>query len=290
MTGETPSTAIDIEHLRSWIGRRETATDTVSIDLVHKFNATLDLAADLPVTGDIAPLLINYCLAQPAVRASLLGGDGHPQKGGFLPPVPLPRRMWAGSSLIFHGDFRVGDAVTRNSRIADVVFKEGRSGSLCFVTVEHRSEVDGRLVVEERQDIVYREAATAQGAAKAADPAAPAPVGTHRRAMRVNPTLLFRYSALTFNGHRIHYDQPYAVHVEHYPGLVVHGPLQATLLLNLARELKGSVPKRFTFRGLAPLFDHDRISLNAEPTDQGFRLWTAREGGPVGLSAEAVWE
>lgn len=287
---DTHSTAIDAEHLRSWIGRQETATDTVSIDLVHKFNATLDLTADLPVVGGRAPLLINYCLAQPVVRGSLLGHDGHPQKGGFLPPVPLPRRMWAGSSLTFHGDFHVGDGVTRNSRIADVAVKHGRSGLLCFVTVEHRSEVDGRLVVEEKQDIVYREAATAAGAVKADDPAEPAPVGAHIRAAPVDPTLLFRYSALTFNGHRIHYDQPYAVHVEHYLGLVVHGPLQATLLLNFGRDLKGSVPKRFTFRGLSPLFDHDRIFLHAVESDRGLKLWSAREGGPVGLSAEAVWE
>ena len=287
---DTHSTAIDVEHLRSWIGRQETTIDTVSIDLVQKFNATLDLTADLPVTGDIAPLLINYCLAQPVVRGSLLGHDGHPQKGGFLPPVPLPRRMWAGSSLTFHGDFHVGDAVTRNSRIVDVAIKHGRTGLLCFVTVEHRSEVDGHVVVEEKQDIVYREAATVAGTVKTDDPAEPASIGTYTRSAPVDPTLLFRYSALTFNGHRIHYDQPYAVHVEHYPGLVVHGPLQATLLLNFARDLKGNVPKRFTFRGESPLFDYDRIFLHAVESDRGLRLWTAREGGPVGLSAEAVWE
>jgi 3-methylfumaryl-CoA hydratase len=279
---------LDIDHLRSWIGREESAFDTVSIDLVQKFNATLDLSETQPATGDVAPLLINYCLAQPTAPTGRLGEDGHPQRGSFLPPVPLPRRMWAGSSLVFHGDLHVGDQVRRVSRIADVTVKEGRSGTLCFVSVEHRLDVAGVVKIEEVQNIVYREAATAQDASR---PAAvePAAAGEHSRPVAVSTPLLFRYSALTFNGHRIHYDRRYAVEVEHYPGLVFHGPLQATLLLNYARELKGRPPTRFSFRGLSPLFDDDDVRLNASDAPDGMRLWTARDGGPVAMSAEAIW-
>lgn len=286
MSTSTPS--IGVDHLRSWIGREEVASDVVSVDLVRKFNATLNLSTDVPVIGNVAPLMVNYCLAQPAAPTEALGRDGHPQRGGFLPPVPLPRRMWAGSSLTFHGDLRVGDEVRRTSRIDDVVVKEGRSGVLCFVTVAHKLDVGGRLAIEERQSIVYREDATAPDASSNA-PVEVAPVGADSRPMQLSTPLLFRYSALTFNGHRIHYDRRYAIDVEHYPGLVVHGPLQATLLLYYARELKGRAPSQFTFRGLSPLFDDDDICLHATEVDGRMKLWTARENGPVGLSAEAVW-
>lgn len=281
-------TKMGIDHLRSWIGREETVSDFISIDLVQKFNATLDLPATNPVRGEAAPLLINYCLAQPSAPTHLLGEDGHPRRGGFLPPVPLPRRMWAGSSLIFHGDLRVGDLVRRASRISDVNVKEGRSGVLCFVTVEHKVDVAGTLKVEETQNIVYREAALPQDASKPVTAEA-APAGTHSRAIAVSTPLLFRYSALTFNGHRIHYDRRYATEVEHYPGLVFHGPLQATLLLNYAAELKGAAPKKFTFRGLSPLFDDDKVTMNAVDEDGRLKLWTSRENGPVAMSAEAIW-
>lgn len=279
--------SLDIEHLRSWIGREESASDIVSVDLVRKFNATLELSAAPVVPGDVAPLLVNYCLAQPAAPMSLLGEDGHPQRGDFLPPVPLPRRMWAGSSLMFHGLLRVGDEVRRVSRIADVAVKEGRSGSLCFVTVEHRLDVAGAPKIEETQNIVYREAASRKDAVKPVA-AEPAPAGTHSKPIAVSTVLLFRYSALTFNGHRIHYDRPYATEVEHYPGLVLHGPLQATLLLNFATELKGKAPSRFAFRSLSPLLDNG-VNLHATEDGDTMKLWTARPDGPVAMSAEAVW-
>lgn len=282
------SSKIDVEHLRSWIGREEIVSDVISDDLVKKFRATLDLPSDAPVWGEAAPLLINYCLAQPSAPTSLLGEDGHPQRGGFLPPVALPRRMWAGSSLTFHGDLHVGDLVRRKSRISDVVVKEGRSGVLCFVTVDHKIGVGGVLKVEEKQNIVYRDAAPPLEASRPVS-ADPAPAGVHNRAIAVSAPLLFRYSALTFNGHRIHYDYPYATQVEHYPGLVFHGPLQATLLLNYARELKGTAPKTFTFRGLSPLFDNDRVRMNATEEDGKVKLWTSRENGPIAMSAEATW-
>ncbi|MBD9597341.1 MaoC family dehydratase N-terminal domain-containing protein [Ensifer sp. ENS05] len=278
----------DLEAVRAWIGREERASDIVSVDLVRKFNATLDLSDRAPAVGDIAPLLINYCLAQPAALTNTLGEDGHPKKGGFLPPIPLPRRMWAGSTVTFHQAPRVGDMVQRVSRISDIVLKEGRSGVLCFVTVTHRFEVGGKLVTEEIQDIVYREADTGKGVSNPA-PSASAPRGTHTRRLSVTAPLLFRYSALTFNGHRIHYDRRYATEIEHYPGLVVHGPLQATALLNLATELKGTAPLQFSFRGQSPLFDDDRIYLHAEEEAGKVKLWSARENGPIAMSAEAIW-
>ncbi|NTF10572.1 protein dehydratase [Agrobacterium rubi] len=276
----------DIQHLRSWIGREEVASDIISIDLVHKFKCTLNLPAGTPIWGETAPMLIHYCLAQPAAPTDLLGDDGHPERGGFLPPVPLPRRMWAGSDLAFRGDLRVGDLVRRVSCIADVVVKEGRSGMLCFVKVEHNIDVAGSLKIEETQNIVYREAARQQDVTP---PQASAPLAANSRAINVSTPLLFRYSALTFNGHRIHYDRRYAMEVEHYPGLVLHGPLQATLLLNYAAELKGGAPARFTFKGLSPLFDNDKVYLHSGEEDGRMKLWTARESGPVAMSAEAIW-
>ncbi|WP_192179888.1 FAS1-like dehydratase domain-containing protein [Mesorhizobium amorphae] len=279
---------LDIERLRSWIGREESASETISPDLVRRFNAAIDIKGAVPSLGDAAPLLINYCLAPPAIATSLLAEDGHPEKGGFLPPVPLPRRMWAGSSLAFSGALRVGDLVERVSRVADVAVKEGRTGTLCFVTVEHKFSVSGTVMIEETQTIVYREASTAQDASNQPGAKAAA-MGSHNRQVGVSVPLLFRYSALTFNAHRIHYDRPYAVEVEHYPGLVIHAPLQATLLLNYAAELKGKPPSKFVFRAVSSLFDDESINLHAAEEDGKMKLWTARRDGPVAMSAETAW-
>lgn len=276
--------SLDIDHLRQWIGREETVSDIVSADLARKFHATLALPGDAPRLGQRAPRILHFCLAQPAVIPAGLGRDGHPARGGFLPPVGLPRRMWAGGDLIFHDELTVGDVATRTSRIADVVMKAGRTGPLCFVTVEHRIAVGDRPILDERQDIVYR--GDEAGNAKTTDPA---PQGAHTRAFDTSSTTLFRYSALTFNGHRIHYDRRYAIDVEGYGGLVVHGPLQATLLHNFAAELKGAPPRRFSFRGLSPLIDDDACLLHAEPSADGLTLWTARAGGPIAMRAEAAW-
>ncbi|WP_454916169.1 FAS1-like dehydratase domain-containing protein [Xanthobacter sediminis] len=281
---DTPT--LDMNHLRGWIGREDVGRDVVSEDLARKYHATLDYPGAPPAWGERVPRLIHFCLAQPAAPTAGLGPDGHPARGGFLPPVPLPRRMWAGGAFTFLGDLRVGDSVKRLSRIADVVLKEGRTGALCFVTVAHRVEANGALVLEERQDLVYRGPDAPGAEAKVLRPAER---GTHRRAMKVEPPLLFRYSALTFNGHRIHYDRRYATEVEHYPGLVVHGPMQAALLCNYATELRGAPPKRFSFRGLSPLFDGDALVLHAAEDGENLKLWAARENGPVSMAAEASW-
>ncbi|MGE0604161.1 MAG: MaoC family dehydratase N-terminal domain-containing protein [Xanthobacteraceae bacterium] len=287
MSDDRPA-EIDIAHLRSWIGREDVAVDIVGEDLSRKYHATMDFPGEAPHRGETAPRLIHFCLAQPAAPTSKLGPDGHPARGGFLPPVPLPLRMWAGGTLVFHGDLKVGDEARRISRIADVVLKQGRTGALCFVTVEHRIEANGVLVLEERQDIVYRKLDSAANAAKV--PPTAAERGLHQRPMRAEAPLLFRYSALTFNGHRIHYDRRYVTEVEGYPGLIVHGPMQAAMLYYYASELFGRAPKRFSFRGLSPLFDDDDFVLHATPEGQMLKLWIAKSGGQLCMSAEAFKE
>lgn len=277
---------IDTDHLRQWIGRQESRSERLDDALTDRFKATFDLAGATQ-DGDVAPLLIHYCLALPVTATAGLGQDGHPVRGGFLPPVPLPRRMWAGGSIVFHGDLRVGDRVTRRSTIRDVAVKQGRSGMLCFVTVDHRIESGGRLAVEERQDIVFR----GEEAQSGPEPkrAAAAASGTECRRLAASAALLFRYSALTFNSHRIHYDTPYATQIDGYPGLVIHGPMQATLLAQFAEKLMGSGLRRLDYRALSPLFAISDFTLNAEKEAEGLRLWTAQVDGPVAMEARATW-
>ncbi|WP_209427926.1 MaoC family dehydratase N-terminal domain-containing protein [Pararhodobacter sp. SW119] len=276
---------MDIERLCTWIGRDETESEVLTPALVRRFNATFDRSSGT-APGDEAPLLIHLCLAQPIAPMSALGRDGHPALGGFLPPVPLPRRMWAGGTFDFHGAIRIGETVTRRSVIHDVTLKRGRSGQLRFVTIDHEVTSDGRPVLNERQDIVYRDAKPATCPATEPEPAA---AGTHTLTLSPTPTLLFRYSALTFNGHRIHYDRTFCTETEGYPGLVVHGPMQATLLCQFAANLKGTRPSRFEFRSLSPLFDTDELMLHAAPEPDCLRLWTARPQGPVAMEAQAHW-
>lgn len=263
----------EISHLRKWIGREERESELLTPTIVERFEATLGKQlAGIP--GE-APLGIQWCLNQPAVASEGLGQDGHPLRGGFLPPVPLPRRMWAGGELSFLSPLRVGDEVTRISRIADVTHKLGRSGELVFVTVEHETHSANRLAVRERQDIVYRAIETGPSTQA---PAAPEPrLADHSEQVDATTTLLFRYSALTFNGHRIHYDLDYARNEEGYPGLVVHGPLQATLLLHFATRIRGAIPAHFSYRSSAPLICGSSFTINASETSGGLDLWTAGE-------------
>ncbi|MFG1270687.1 HTD2 family dehydratase [Xanthobacter versatilis] len=282
----TQASQLDLTHLQSWIGRQDIAAEFVTADLVRRFRATFDEESGDLSSGAAAPRLLHWCLAQPAALTHTLGPDGHPARGGFLPPVPLPRRMWAGGSIAFSGDIAVGDTVRRVSTIEDVSVKEGRTGTLCFVTVKHEIDAAGLAILTETQDIVYRALDTAGSPSKAPTPATE---GKHRQEVNSSPPMLFRYSALTFNGHRIHYDHPYVTQVEGYPGLVVHGPLQATWLLRFAARIHGAPPARFSFRGLSPVFDNAPLFLHAEGEGDRLKLWTARPGGPVAMSAEAQW-
>jgi 3-methylfumaryl-CoA hydratase len=282
--------ALDLDHLRQWIGRSTEASDTVTAQLVRGLRATLFLDIGEPRMGDAAPHTVHWCLAQPVAPMSELGPDGHPARGGFLPPVPLPRRMWAGGELEFLDGLRVGDEATRDSEIADVTMKTGSTGTLCFVAVKHTISTARGVAIRERQDIVYRDVPTATASAAPAKPAAAAPTAKHRETHMADPVLLFRYSALTFNGHRIHYDRDYVTKVEGYPGLIFHGPMQAALLVEYAARLHGgAVPKKFSYRGVQPLLDGSEFSVNANDTATGMELWTANSAGQPTMKANAEW-
>jgi len=277
----------DLDHLRQWIGRTSEASDIVTAQLVKGLRATLFEEIGEPKPGDAAPWTVHWCLAQPVFPMSALSADGHPTRGGFLPPVPLPRRMWAGGELEFLDALRVGDEATRTSRISDVTMKTGSTGVLCFVSVEHLITTPRGAAVRERQDIVYRDMSSAPAGAK---PAAAPPFAKHRESHMADPVLLFRYSALTFNGHRIHYDRDYVTKVEGYPGLVFHGPLQAAFIVEFAAKLHGGKPpKKFGYRGLQPLFEGSEFSVNANDTAAGMELWTANSAGQPTMKGTATW-
>jgi len=280
--------ANEVGTLKAWIGREERKSELLTAALVERFEATI--GGSLARIEGQAPLGIHWCLTQPAVAADGLGADGHAARGGFLPPVALPRRMWAGGELSFLRPLRVGEEAVRVSRIADVVHKHGRSGELVFVTVAHEILSGGTPAVRERQDLVYRAMDAAGDGAMGAKPAAPDPRRPDRtETVEATTTLLFRYSALTFNGHRIHYDLDYARDEERYQGLVVHGPLQATLMLNMAaRMMGGTAPARFAYRGIAPLVHGGSFTLNAVEGAGAIDLWTAADDGAPRMMATAT--
>jgi 3-methylfumaryl-CoA hydratase len=278
----------DLDRLRQWIGRSTQASDIVTAQLTKGLRATLFLPIGEAKAGDAAPFTVHWCLAQPVFPMSELGPDGHPSRGGFLPPVPLPRRMWAGGELEFLDGLRVGDEVSRTSRIADVTMKTGSTGQLCFVSVDHLIATARGPAIRERQDIVYRDGSPASPAPER--PTAPPPAARHRETHMADPVLLFRYSALTFNGHRIHYDRDYVTRVEGYPGLVFHGPMQAALLVEFAARLHGGqAPGKFRYRGVQPLFEGSEFSVNANETDAGMELWTANSAGQPTMKGTATW-
>jgi len=246
--------------LESWIGRTEQVADEATRAPALALAATLDRDASGLGHGDSLPPLWHWIYFTPKAPAHEIGADGHPRRGGFLPPVGLPRRMWAGGRLEFHAPIRIGDALTRTSTIGDVRRREGKTGALVFVTVRHEIARDGLLLLTEEHDIVYRDLAQ-PGAVVPPPERAPADESTSRT-VTPDPVLLFRYSALTFNGHRIHYDRSYVTEVEGYPGLIVHGPLIATLLLDEARRQRPDlVVRRFSFKAVQPLFDIDPFEL-----------------------------
>ncbi len=278
------------EDLAAWVGRTETLQDTIGATPVVALNATLDHPATTVSTGTPLPPLWHWLYFLPMHRQSEIGADGHARRGGFLPPVPLPRRMWAGSQFEFRAPVRVGDAVARTSTIADVSVKDGRTGRLVFVKVRHELRCNGATdpALVEFHDIVYREA---QKPSDVAPPPQAAPSeAAWRRQIVPDDVLLFRYSALTFNGHRIHYDRRYVTEVEGYPGLIVHGPLIATLLLDLLRrEMPGAEVASFRFKAVRPTFDLHAFHVNGAPQPDGsVRLWASDHEGWLTMDATAT--
>ncbi|HEY6334769.1 MAG TPA: MaoC family dehydratase N-terminal domain-containing protein [Alphaproteobacteria bacterium] len=281
---------VELEGLRSWIGRREEACDILLPLHVAGLEALLDRASTLPRDGEIAPAGVHWLIRPHWVPQSALGADGHPERGDFAPPVPLPRRMWAGSRLDFTKPFRVGDTVTRQSEIVDVVVKEGRGGALVFVKVRRAYRARDGLAMTEEQDIAYRE--SPDPSRPPPTPEAAPPDGPWRRIVTPDPVMLFRYSALSYNGHRIHYDHPYVTKVEGYPGLIVHGPLLATILLDLVRrEAPGATLEHFAFRAMAPVFDTASFTVTGAPNadGRGAVVWIKRADGALAMRAEATF-
>jgi 3-methylfumaryl-CoA hydratase len=274
---------LDLAQLRGWIGRRETLEDVCDQRRVRDLAATLD-KVEAPSIGAPLPPGWHWMFFNPMMPARELGPDGHPKRGGFLPPVPLPRRMWAGGRLSFRAPLPVGAPLRRYSEILSVDAKSGRSGTMVFVVVRHRVFAEDVFAIEEEHDIVYREAPAAGAPAAPVQPA-PGDAAWSRR-VTPDPVLLFRYSALTANGHRIHYDHPYVTQVEGYPGLVFHGPLTATLLMDLAQESLGKPLARFEFRNRAPLFADAPFTIAGRHDGAGGgAFWAAMPGG--GLATEA---
>lgn len=263
--------------MSSWVGKQQDAEDSVTKNSVSALAATFDMEPDEVLAAGILPELWHWMYFAPHAKHSELGIDGHPARGGFLPPVDLPNRMWAGGRLVFHNEIKIGDALLRKSEIIKCERKTGRNGDLVFVTVKHLISNSNGLALEEEHDIVYRNPPPAGGPLAGAQPAE---VAEFRKRIVPDPVLLFRYSAVTFNGHRIHYDHPYATKVEGYPGLVFHGPLTATLLLGFFKDANpGAKVKKFSFRAEGPLFDNQEFDLCGRLTESGkASMWTDCEG------------
>ena len=282
--------AATLAHLQSWVGKTETLSDDITAAPVRALSATLDRDDVPPVPGTALPPLWHWLYFLPQQRQSEIGPDGHAKRGGFLPPVPLPRRMWAGGRLQWlpENPLVVGDVVQRISRIESVTHKAGRTGDLVFVQVQHEVHNARGLALTEEQDIVYR------AAAQPGDPV-PSPVAAEKgapwqREIVPDDVLLFRYSALTFNGHRIHYDRKYVTEVEGYPGLIVHGPLIATLLVDMVRRYAPDACIRsFNFKAVRPTFDLHPFRINGQPSSDGksVKLWAEDHEGWLTMQGTA---
>lgn len=273
----------ELAHLNGWIGKTETRIDTITPTPLAALSATLDRDDPFPSVGDPLPLLWHWLLFLDLHRQSELGPDGHPRRGGFLPPVSLPRRMWAGGRFEFFHPLRIGETATRVSKISNVQAKDGRSGPLVFITVRHEISNAQGLALWEEQDLVYRGHSSSK-----TEPVAERTDADWERLIRPDDVLLFRYSALTFNGHRIHYDRRYCTEIEGYPGLVVHGPLLATLLIDLLRRnLPQARVKTFSFRAMSPLYDISPFTVRGKVQGESVLLWAANEKGNLAVTATA---
>ena len=285
--------AAALAHLQTWQGKSEVTPDTITAAPLRALSATLDRDDAVPALGTVVAPLWHWLYFLPHARQSELGPDGHPQRGGFLPPVPLPRRMWAGGRLRWDtsNPLQVGQDVERVSTIQSVKHKAGRSGELLFVQVEHQFRNAHGVALTEEHDIVYRPLAQPGEAAPAPQTPPLAGQATWSRTIVPDDVLLFRYSALTFNGHRIHYDRQYVTQVEGYPGLIVHGPLIATLLVDLVRRsVPGAQLASFAFKAVRPTFDLHAFSVHGTPSADGktIELWAQDHEGWLTMQATAT--
>jgi 3-methylfumaryl-CoA hydratase len=281
--------ADDLEKLMDWIGQKESGSDDVTVPLVERLAATLDLE-HAPQEGEPLPAGWHSVLFPRVVRQSQVGADGHPERGDFLPPVPLPRRMFAGRRVSFHEDLRVGDRARKESEITNVAIKQGRSGRMVFVTARHSIYSPRALALVEEQDIVYRDEPDPNAPKPAPAPAARTAAWT--RPFMPEPVVLFRYSALTFNGHRIHYDQPYVTQVEGYPALVMNGGLTTLLASELARTRSRRPLKAMASRNVRPLFAGNEFVVCGEPSPDGStaKMWVADHEGALCFAADIEFQ
>lgn len=288
-TGIITKQAYLMDQYHSWIGKTETSTDLISANPANGLAATLDREVCSFADGHPLPPLWQWLYFLPSARQSTLAADGHPRKGVFLPPIELPRRMWAGSRIKFHQPLPVGCSASKTSTIKSIQFKEGRSGKLAFVCVEHEITGEAGLAISEQQDIVYRDNPSAN--APNPKPVKAPNEEDYSLTVEPDPVLLFRYSALTFNGHRIHYDRDYATQIEGYPGLIVHGPLLATYLLEMmARQYPNSTVTEFEFKAVSPVFDEGSfVVCGLEPDKNGrCELWIRNGAGELCVKGAAV--
>jgi len=279
-----------LEKLKDWIGQKESDIDYVTVPAVHRLAATLDRDDPMPKLGDPLPVGWHAMLFPRVVRQSQIGADGHPERGDFLPPVPLPRRMFAGRRTRFVAALRVGDEARRESTIKDVTVKQGRTGQMVFVTVRTDIASPRGLAITEEQDLVYREAAASGAAPPASQPAPGRAVWS--RTVTPDQVMLFRYSALTFNGHRIHYDFPYVTKTEGYPDLVMNGGLTTLLVYELVRAHATAPIRNMSSRNVRALFVNRPIALGGEPSadNRTARLWALDDSGALALAADAEFE
>jgi 3-methylfumaryl-CoA hydratase len=268
---------------RDWIGKSDETTDTLAISPAQRMAATLN-RSDIFVPGATLPPLWHWLYFLPATRMDDIGADGHALRGGFLPPIDLPRRMWAGSRIVFHRPLHVGERALKKSTIANVTPKQGKSGALVFVLVRHEIIAEEGLAMLEEQDIVFREAAS--GAVAQSGQPAPAEAQWSKE-ITPSPMLLFRYSALTFNTHRIHYDRSYCTDVEGYPGLVVHGQLTATFLLEALREHTDRPLRNFGFKAISALYDTQPYHVEGRIDGDTAQLWALDQAGNLAMTATA---
>ena len=280
------STKVDIDHLRKWIGKIDNVTDYVTPIVEQRYRATLNMDIGNPKDGDPVTSGLHWMLGWNLVKNDELGVDSHPALGEFLPPVPLPRRMWAGSEIKVLKPIRVGDKVIKQSTVADIQVKEGRTGLLCFVTAEYNFLVNDEVTINEKHNIVYRDISKSGGGSGYSKDI-PEKADLSEKIF-MHPTILFRYSAIGFVGHRIHYDHPYTVNEENYPGLIVHGPLQATYLLRAAEKLMFKPVKSFTHKVMAPVFADSEYMVGVDKMDDGSAsCWGATKEFGVTMRAEA---